>query len=173
MEFTSERLLFRLYTQDDFDFLYDMLSDPEMVRYIGNGDTRDQEGTQAFLEWIYSHYEMNSEYGLKVIVRKEDNVPVGHAGIVPQKVNGKDELEIGYWIAKEYWGNGYASESAKALLHRGVNQLGIDRMISLIQQENEASKKVADKIGMCVEAKIVLKGRIVYVYSNSGKRGDI
>lgn len=167
MEFTSERLLFRLYTQDDFDFLYDMLSDREMVRYIGNGDTRDEEGTQAFLDWIYSHYKRHMEYGLKVIVRKEDNVPVGHAGIVPQKVNSKDELEIGYWIARAYWGNGYASESAKALLHRGVNQLGVDRFISLIQQGNVASRKVADKNGMSVEAEIVLKGRNVYVYSTS------
>ena len=167
MEFTSERLLFRLYTQEDFDFLYGMLSDPEMVRYIGNGDTRDPKGTQAFLEWIYSHYEMNKEYGLKVIVRKDDHVPVGHAGIVPQKVNGKDELEVGYWIAREYWGNGYASESAKALLHRGISQLGLDRLISLIQEGNGASRKIANKNGMRAEAKIVLKGRNVYVYSNS------
>lgn len=165
--FASERLLFRSYTQADFDFLYGMLSDREMVRYIGNGDTRDPEGTQAFLEWIYSHYEMNEEYGLKVIVRKDDNVPVGHAGIVPQKVNGKDELEIGYWIARPYWGNGYASEAAKAFLHRGVNQLGVDRFISLIQPGNEASRKVADKNSMSVEAEISLKGRNVYVYSNA------
>ncbi|MFJ5771380.1 GNAT family N-acetyltransferase [Psychrobacillus sp. NPDC093180] len=166
MEFTSERLLFRSYTQDDFDFLYGMLSDPDMVCYIGNGETRDFKGAEVFLDWIYSHYEMNPEYGLKVVVRKEDNVPVGHAGIVPQKVKGKDELEVGYWIAKKYWGNGYASEAAKALIHRGENQLGVDRFISLIQQGNNASRKVAAKNGMSVEAEIIVKGRNVYVYSN-------
>ncbi|MDI2586252.1 GNAT family N-acetyltransferase [Psychrobacillus sp. NEAU-3TGS] len=166
MEFTSERLLFRSYTQDDFDFLYGMLSDPDMVCYIGNGETRDLKGAEVFLEWIYSQYEMNSEYGLKVVVRKEDNVPVGHAGIVPQKVKGKDELEVGYWIAKKYWGNGYASEAAKAFLHRGEKQLGVDRFISLIQQGNKASRKVAAKNGMSVEAEIIFKGHNVYVYSN-------
>lgn len=165
MEFTSERLLFRLYTQDDFEFLYAMLSNPGMVRYIGNGVTRDQKGTQAFLEWIYSHYLMDKEYGLKVIVRKADNVPIGHAGIVPQHVNGKDELEIGYWISKDYWGNGYASESAKTLLHRGVNQLGVKRFISLIQPGNLASQKVALKNGMQLEKEVILSGQDVCIYS--------
>lgn len=72
-----------------------MLSDPEMVCYIGNGDTRDLNEAEVFLEWIYSHNEMNPEYGLKVVVRKEDSVTVGHADIVPQKVKGKEELKVG------------------------------------------------------------------------------
>ena len=165
MEFTSQRLYYRLYTQEDFVFLASMLSDPEMVRYIGNGQTRDEQGAKMFLDWIYSHYHMNEEYGLKVIVRKEDDVLVGHAGIVPQKVQGKDEFEIGYWIAKEYWGNGYASESAKALMDRGVNKLGIKRFISLIQPMNDASRKIATKNGMNLEEEVVLNGQDVCVYT--------
>ncbi len=142
-----------------------MLSNPEMVRYIGNGVTRDQKGTQAFLEWIYSHYQMNEEFGLKVIVRKADNIPIGHAGIVPQQVHGKDELEVGYWISKDYWGNGYASESMKTFLHRGANELGIGRLISLIQPGNLASQKVALKNGMQLEKEVILSGQDVCIYS--------
>ncbi|MFF2754708.1 GNAT family N-acetyltransferase [Psychrobacillus sp. NPDC058041] len=172
MEFTSERLLYRSYTQADFEFLFSMLSDPEMVRYIGSGNIRDEQGAKAFLDWIYSHYQMNKEYGLKVIVRKEDNVAVGHAGIVPQNINGKNELEIGYWIAKEFWGNGYASEAAKAFIDRGENQLGINRFISLIQSKNQASRKIASKNGMKLEEQVLLKGKDVCIYSYVCKDND-
>ncbi|TQR18900.1 GNAT family N-acetyltransferase [Psychrobacillus vulpis] len=165
MKFTSERLTYRLYDQADFDFLYSILSDPEMVRYIGNGNTRDVQETQLFLDWILSHYKSNEEYGLKLIVRKEDNIPIGHAGIVPQTINGKQQLEIGYWIAREYWGKGYASEAAKTFLNRGIKQLGITRFISLIQPDNQASRKVAIKNGMKLEEEIVLKGKDVCIYS--------
>lgn len=165
MEFESKRLMFRFYTKSDMEFLYKMLSDPEMVRYIGDGKIRDFQGAEVFLEWIHSHYQLNSEYGLKLLVRKEDLVPVGHAGIVPQLVNGKTEYEVGYWIAKKYWGNGYASEAAKALLARGADELQMNRLISLIQPENSASRKVATKNGMQKEKEIVLNGRDVFVYA--------
>jgi RimJ/RimL family protein N-acetyltransferase len=142
-----------------------MLSDPEMVRYIGNGIIRDEQEAKTFLDWICSHYQMNMEYGLKVIIRKKDNVKVGHAGIVPQNINGKSELEIGYWIAKKFWGNGYASEAAKAFIERGENQLGINRFISLIQPKNLASRKIASKNGMELEEQILLKEKEVFIYS--------
>ena len=62
---------------------------------------------------------MNKEYGLKVIVRKEDGVLVGHAGIVPQTINGRQEYEIGYWIAREYWGKGMLPNQRKLLWIEG------------------------------------------------------
>ena len=111
MEFTSQRLIFRLYELGDMDFLYSMLSDSQMMKYIGNGNTRNREESHAFLERIQSHYKK----------RKKDGVPVGHAGIIPQQIDGEDELEIGYWIAKEFWGNGYAIEAASALLTEELN----------------------------------------------------
>lgn len=164
MEFTSQRLIFRRYEQGDMDFLYSMLSDSQMMKYIGSGNTRNREESHAFLERIQSHYKKNGEYGLKLLIRKKDGVPVGHAGIIPQQVNGEDELEIGYWIAKEFWGNGYAIEAASALLNRGVEQLGLTRLISLIQSKNTRSIRIANENGMHLEKEIILKDKEVSVY---------
>lgn len=164
MEFTSQRLIFRRYEQGDMDFLYSMLSDSQMMKYIGSGNTRNREESHAFLERIQSHYKKNGEHGLKLLIRKKDGVPVGHAGIIPQQVNGEDELEIGYWIAKEFWGNGYAIEAASALLNRGVEQLGLTRLISLIQSKNTRSIRIANENGMHLEKEIILKGKEVSVY---------
>ena len=106
---------------------------------------------------------------MKLLIRKKDGIPVGHAGIKPQQIDGEDELEIGYWIAKEFWGNGYAIEAASALLNRAVELLGINRLISLIQPENTKSICIAIKNGMHLEKEVILKGKEVSVYTYINK----
>ena len=167
MAIQSETLLFRPYHDEDFDFLASLLSDPEMVRFIGNGQTRDRNGAKKFLDWIYSTYEFGSDLGLMVLVKKDDNVPIGHAGLVPQTIDGIEEIEIGYWIARDFWGQGYATEAALALRDHGIHQLGKRRFIALIQPGNAASRRVAKKIGMHLEKEIKLSGQDVCVYSIS------
>ena len=165
MKIQTERLELRLYRDEDFEFLYSMLSDPDVVRYIGNGQTRSREGATEFLYWIYRSYKEDSDFGLRVLVRKSDGRAVGHAGLVKQTVAGKPELEIGYWIAKEFWGQGYAKEAANALRYYGIHYLARTRFISLIQPGNSASRKVAEHIGMSLEKEIVMNGKDVCVYA--------
>lgn len=161
----SERLLFRQYNDDDFNFLMSLLSDSEVVRFIGNGKTRDENKGKEFLEWIYSTYEVGEIMGLRLLVRKEDNALIGHAGIVPQTIDGMRELEIGYWISRKYWGKGYATEAAEALLDYGNNQLDTQKFISLIQPDNISSQNVARKIGMELDKEIILNRQKVNLYS--------
>ncbi|MFB4166919.1 GNAT family N-acetyltransferase [Virgibacillus sp. JSM 102003] len=162
---TSERLFFRPYTDNDFEFLMSLLSDPEVVRFIGNGETKDINSGQDFLNWIYSTYEFGEGIGLLVLVDKEDRTLVGHAGLVPQTIEGNEEMEIGYWISRRHWGKGYATESAKALLEYGSKLLDKKRFISLIQPDNVASIKIAKKLGMELDKNIVSGGQDVQVYS--------
>lgn len=164
MEIVSERLLMRPYNDHDLDFLESLLTNPNMVRYIGNGRIRDKEGIKQFLSWIYDTYTLNPHYGLKLILDKESNKRIGHAGLVPQMINGKQEIEIGYWISEEYWGRGFATEAARGLMEYGKNKLKIEKMIALIQKDNITSHKVAKKIGMQLEREINLKGKHVFVY---------
>lgn len=164
---TSERMLFRQYNDDDFDFLMSLLSDPEVVKFIGNGETRDENSGKEFLNWIYSTYEFDENIGLMLLLHKEDNTLIGYAGLVPQIIDGNQEMEVGYWISRKYWGKGYATEAAKALLHYGDKQLDNQRFISLIQPNHISSQNVARKIGMALDKEIVLGGRIVNLYSTS------
>jgi RimJ/RimL family protein N-acetyltransferase len=165
MNIETARLAFRKYRDEDFKFLHSLLSDSEVVRFIGNGKTRSREESMEFLYWIYRSYRENPELGLRVLVRKEDNVPVGHAGLVKQTIAGIEELEIGYWIARDFWGQGYATEAAAALREYAMEQLVHKRFISLIQPGNAASRKVAEHIGMQLEKEIQLAGKDVCVYS--------
>jgi len=161
----SDRLEFRTYTDEDFHFLWSLLSDPEMIRYIGKGQTRDRNEALEFLYWIYRSYQETPQGGLLLLIRKKDGRRIGHAGLVAQTIEGVKELEVGYWVAKDFWGQGYATEAAEALRDYGLQKLGRKRLIALIQPANKASRKVAEHIGMAVEKEIVLSGKNVWVYA--------
>ncbi|SET48953.1 Protein N-acetyltransferase, RimJ/RimL family [Salinibacillus kushneri] len=165
MQLTSDRLLFQPYRDEDFPFLMSLLSNPEVVRFIGNGTTKDESGGKDFLHWIYRTYTYGKDLGLMVLVNKKDKTRIGHAGLIPQRVDGKEEIEIGYWIAREYWGKGYASEAAKALLDYGEKHIDQERFIALIQSEHFVSQKVAKKLGMEFDKIVILNGRKVHVYT--------
>ncbi|WP_335808450.1 GNAT family N-acetyltransferase [Halobacillus litoralis] len=163
--YETRRLKFRKYNDEDFEYLFSLLSDPEMVRYIGDGNTKDEKSTNNFLNWIYSTYDVGTDTGLMVLENKEDNTQIGHAGLVPQTVDGAEEIEIGYWVSRKHWGKGYATEAAKALKEYGLIDLGENRLVSLIQPNNMPSRKVANKIGMDFDKEIVLGDQKVHVYS--------
>ena len=165
MKIESERLTFRRYQDKDFQFLRAMTADPEMMKYIGNGETRDKDGALRFLYWVYQGYRSNPDTGLLLLIRKNDGRPVGHAGLVPQEVDGEAEWEIGYWIAKEYWSHGYATEAARTLRDYAFDKLRKERLVSLIHPDNGGSQKVAGKCGMKLEKKSLLSGRIACVYA--------
>ncbi|WP_419893206.1 GNAT family N-acetyltransferase [Oceanobacillus kimchii] len=160
----TTRLTFRPYCDDDFPFLQSLLQDPEVVRFIGDGSVKDDKASNAFLQWVYDTYKYGNGLGLHVLINKQ-NERVGHAGLVPQTVEGKSEIEIGYWIAKNHWGKGYATEAAQALFAFARKNMKVDRVISLIQHENTASCNVAKKLMMKVEKEIILKDKVVCVYS--------
>lgn len=160
----TERLIFRKYTDGDFDFLQSLLADPEVVRFIGNGNTRNRSEALEFLYWIYRSYREAPAIGLRVMFREKDNQRIGHAGLVSQLVDGTEEFEIGYWVASAYWGQGYAKEAAAAIRDYAIHQLGKKRLISLIQPGNLASKKVAQSVGMTLEKEIIMGGKDVCVY---------
>lgn len=161
----TERLELRMYRDEDFEFLCSLLGDPRVVRFIGDGETRNRSQAYEFLYWIYRSYKEAPETGLRLLVRHEDGIPVGHAGLVLQTVDGAEELEIGYWIAPQYWGLGYAKEAAASIRDYGIKGLGRKRFVSLIQPENSASRKVAESIGMGFEKAVAMGGKEVFVYS--------
>lgn len=165
MTITSERLLFRPYTDKDFEFLCSMTGDSAMMRYIGDGQIRDRDGALRFLYWIYRGYEADPALGLRLLVRKKDGRRIGQAGIVPQLVDGAKEIEVGYWISPEFWGQGYATEAANALIEYGFKTIGKRRLVSLIQPGNTASRRVAEKTGMVLEKECLVSGQLVYVYA--------
>jgi len=160
----TKRLRFRNYTNADFYFLKGLLQSKDMMRYIGDGQTRNDAEVEQFLTWIYTHYRENEETGLKIIENRKTGEPIGHAGIVPQVINGESHYEIGYWIAKAYWGQGFATEAAEAIKQYAQEEMHLTELIAIIQPGNAPSKRIAETIGMHLAQEDVLNGQEVCIY---------
>ncbi|MCA0969326.1 GNAT family N-acetyltransferase [Halobacillus litoralis] len=163
MKGATERLRWRPYTNADKPLLFGLLTDPDVMRYIGKGTVKSEEEQETFLQWVYKTYEKGETYGLHV-VETHEGVFVGHAGIVPQTIEGERLMEIGYWIAPAHWGKGYATEVAASLTEVAFQELELNEVISLIQPGNKASIRVAEKNGMKLWQTIRLDNRRVHLY---------
>ncbi|WP_080146024.1 GNAT family N-acetyltransferase [Marinilactibacillus piezotolerans] len=161
----TERLKLRDYTEDDFEFLYSLTSNEKIMKYIGNGQTRDRIETKEFMDKMLKMYDESIHLGLRVIELKSTGEAIGHAGFIDWIIEDNEYTEIGYWIAEDYWNQGYATEIAIALRTFGEQMLQLEEMISLVQVGNTGSENVAEKNGMQVLKQVAMKGKSVNVYS--------
>jgi ribosomal-protein-alanine N-acetyltransferase len=154
---TTERLLLRPFKHSDFAGAYQLLSDPEVMRYSLNGPYSKQKSEDFINQCILK--SDNNEPTLFAVLDKENNQFMGFCGFFPQKIQGQEELELGYRFAKAYWGKGFATEAAIAVKHYAFNELEVTRLISLIEITHIASLRVAEKNGFRVEKQMVYDGR--------------
>ena len=147
----SERLVFRRLKMSDLDSLYALYSDPEVRRYFPEG-TLTREETRAEIEWFLLGHPEDPSLGLWATIHKETDHFIGRCGLLPWTIDGRPEIEVAYLLAKEYWGQGLATEAARAILDYGFERLRLSRLICLIDEDNLASIKVAMKIGMTFES---------------------
>lgn len=146
----SERLILRHLQMEDLDALFALYGDEEMRRYFPEG-TLSLEETREELEYFLNGHPKRPELGLWATVLKENGAFIGRCGLLPWTIDGRDEVEVAYLIDKAYWGQGLATEAACALVKYGFEQLGLARLICLIDEANVASRRVAEKAGMRFE----------------------
>jgi ribosomal-protein-alanine N-acetyltransferase len=91
------------------------------------------------------------ELGLWATLQKESGGFVGRCGLLPWTIDGQQEVEVAFALSKAYWGQGLATEAAQGILQHGFETLGLSRLICLIDPGNNASIRVAAKIGMSLE----------------------
>lgn len=160
----TERLVLRRLTMDDLDALAAIYRDPEVRRYFPEGTLTYQE-TREELEWIIDVYYGRYGFGLWATIDRETDEFIGRCGLIPWTIEGRAEVEVAYLLARTRWGRGLGTEAAKAVLAYAFEQLRLPRLICLIDPANEASVKVAMKIGMALERQADLEGEPTLVYS--------
>ncbi|MBX3013676.1 MAG: GNAT family N-acetyltransferase [Caldilineaceae bacterium] len=146
----TERLLLRHLELGDLDELYALYRDPEIRRYFPEGTLTYAE-TKEELEWFLDGHPRRPELGLWATMHKADNRLIGRCGLLPWTIDGQEEVEIAYLIAKPYWRQGLGAEAAAAIRDYGFQTLKLARLICLIDEENQASLNTAKKIGMTFE----------------------
>lgn len=157
----TPRLILRHLTINDADDLATIYADPIVMKFYPSLWTYTE--TKQQIERIIATYEKLG-FGLWATICKANNKFIGRCGLVPQLVDGQQEIEIGYLLAQEYWNKGLATESACASRDYGF-EMGCDRLISLIDPGNIASQKVALKTGLTYAKDTTMWEKSLCVYT--------
>ncbi len=160
----TERLVLRRLTMDDLDDLAALYRDPEVRRYFPEG-TLTYEETREELAWIIDVYYSRHGFGLWATIHKETGDFIGRCGLIPWTIDGRDEVEVAYLLAKDHWGQGLATEAARAILRYGLEELQLTRLLCLVDPAHRASRRVAEKLGMALEREGEIEGAPTALYS--------
>jgi RimJ/RimL family protein N-acetyltransferase len=165
---TTERLLLRPFADADIDAWADVMSDEETARFVGG--VQDRDGAWRQMAMYLGHWQLRG-YGQWAIERKVDGRFLGRAGLwFP---DGWPELEVGWTLARDAWGEGYATEAGRAAMDWGFDELGLDRIGAVIDTENSRSRAVAVRLGMSLDYETELHSGVqVVVYATEPKEGQ-
>jgi ribosomal-protein-alanine N-acetyltransferase len=163
----TQRLALRRWTYADRDAFRTMVADPDLMRHLHDGVPLTSAQADDALHETIDRYA--DGFGDWAIVRREDGLILGESGLT--RVPEHDGIEIGYMIAPRYWGQGYATEAAAAVMRYGFDHIKLDRLIALTRPDNERSIRVLEKLGMRLEGRRVHRGHEMLKYARAQERG--
>lgn len=157
----TERLKLRMWRDEDLDVYASFCGDREVMRHIGDGKTLSRENSWRQMAAMAGHWSLRG-YGIWAVEELATQRLVGRIGLYNPE--GWPGLELGWLLGKEYWGHGYATEGARCALDFVFEQMKRDEIISLIHPYNEASKRVAKRLGQQLTDECRVGGQSVLVY---------
>jgi RimJ/RimL family protein N-acetyltransferase len=142
--------------------------DPEVVRYISNGQPWTNERIQEFVDRQIAGYTQRGFCFWRLLPkqtpgREPTGEAIGFCGLQP--LAETTEIEIGWWLARSWWGLGLATEAARAAMRDGFERAGLDRIVAIALPENSASIHIMQKLGMHFERETTHRGFRVALYS--------
>jgi RimJ/RimL family protein N-acetyltransferase len=144
----TERLLMRPVVDDDFDAVAALYGDADVMRYIGLRGPLTYEQTRERVAFMVDHWRRHG-FGMWSLRLKDGGAFVGRCGL--RFMDNTTEIELGYTLAKAFWGRGYATESARAVVRHVFNVLKLKRLVAIADPANTASVNVMKKLGMTFE----------------------
>lgn len=144
----TDRLTLRPFTADDLDDLVELDSDPEVMRYLTSGRATPREVIAAeTLPRFMAPRGGVAVWAWAVVARQDDGF-LGWASLRPPEVAPAQEAELGYRLRRAAWGQGLASEAARALIAHGFGSLDLQRVWAQTMAVNHASRRVMEKAGL-------------------------
>jgi RimJ/RimL family protein N-acetyltransferase len=158
----TERLILREFRQDDLDAYAEMCADPEVMRHLSvDGAVLSRQDAWRQMAMFAGHWALRG-YGTWAIEERASGRFVGRVGLhFPE---GWPDRELGWALARPYWGRGFASEAARAAVAHAFGDLGWPHVISLIHPDNARSIALALRLGETLVADVELRGVVHRVY---------
>lgn len=141
----SERLRVRRFTPDDLDFMARLLGDPEVARFLGGVKDRAAAADTLRTRGL-DYYDEHPGLGMWATVEKATGRAVGFH--VLNHIHGEPDVQVGYALARDVWGRGYAREMALRLLHYGFADLRLPQICAITDLEHHVSQRVLTAIGL-------------------------
>jgi RimJ/RimL family protein N-acetyltransferase len=162
----TERLLLRGWRDGDVEPYARLCADPEVMRFIGNGSTLTREQSGEQISRFVRHWEERG-FGLWAMEEKASGAFVGFAGLGYKEdwTEGGHKTEVGWRLDRAFWGRGLATEAAEASVAHGLEHLKLERIFSIIQPENTASLRVAEKAGLTLRGETRWRNSAVVWYA--------
>lgn len=164
MFLTTKRLIIRDFSTQDLEPLSSILGNEEVMRFSVAGPLSLEQTRDYLQHRIMGHYAKHG-FGLWALMDKEEKRLVSLAGLMMQEVDGEELVELGYRLDPAYWGKGLAIEAGASIAEYGFNELGIEKIISIIDPENKRSLNVAARIGMHYWKDATFHGIAVQIYA--------
>ena len=143
----TERLVLRPLAFSDVDALHRVLGDPVTMSFYPHPFSVDE--TRDWVKWNLDSYARNG-HGLWGLELRETGELVGDCGLTIQDVDGEKFVEVGWHVRRDVWGLGFATEAGLVCRDYALDELGVERLVSIIRPENRASCRVAEKLGLTV-----------------------
>lgn len=156
------RLRLRPLVYEDLEALFALNSDPNVMKYITNGNPMPRDQAEARLQFYLDHWQQHS-FGLFAIEYKDEGEFAGFCGL--QYLDNTSEIEVGYRLAEKYWGKGIATECARVSLQFGFDNIKLDRIVAVVHPDNLASQRVIEKIGLRYEKRAMYYNTDVMYYA--------
>jgi [ribosomal protein S5]-alanine N-acetyltransferase len=161
----TPRLILRKFREDDLDELCLLYADNDIRRFFPDG-VLSRAQTKEELDWyLDGGWPEHPELGLWATIYRPTGRFIGRCGLIPWTIVSQQETEVAYLLAQEVWGQGLGTEAAGALVHHAFTHLQLVRLIALIDRENTASIRTAEKVGFKFEREVEVEGTKFQLYA--------
>jgi ribosomal-protein-alanine N-acetyltransferase len=152
----TERLILRRLTKDDAPFIFELVNDPDWLRFIGDRGVRTLDHARDYIVKGPVAMYARLGFGLYLVELKHENVPMGMCGLL--KREELEDVDLGFAFMPQYRGQGYAYEAAAAAMVYGRKVLGLKRVVAIVSADNEGSARLLEKLGFRFERMIRFPG---------------
>ncbi len=164
----TPRLRLRGWRDEDLDAYAAMVADVEVMRFFG-GEALERPAAWRHIALFTGHWALRG-YGIWAVERREDGAFVGRSGLWWPE--GWPGLEVGWVLAREHWGRGYATEAGAAARDWAFGHLDADRVIALIDADNDRSAAVARRLGMTDARETTVAGKLAREWELKRRQND-